>query len=123
MAKDGSPESVGERAMFAPDAAPFALPIAAPGQAPSPAGARESVAPVPGEDSGVLEIDPQFARQPARWVRGGLSQPFLPSRRAIVSKIADAIAGVPSRSVAIRAFNFAVATELDRGIAFLLAPV
>ncbi len=39
------------------------------------------------------------------------------------SYIANATDRIPSRAVAAKAFNGAVATELDRGIAFLLAPV
>ena len=41
----------------------------------------------------------------------------------IRSRIANAAGLIPSRAVAAKAVNVAVATELDRGIVFLLAPV
>ena len=106
MANDRSPESVGERAMFAPDAAPFTLPPRADGAPVTAAGFRPWLrfrsaserltrARVDGVASGDLGIRPLSAKRPA----------------------------CPSRAAAARAVRFAVSTELDRGIAFILAPV
>ena len=110
--------------MFAPEAAVFALPAARPGQLPS-AETWQGVAPAPGQDPGTSQIDLQPVSAPgSRRIAGPLPPgPFARPQRAIRSGIAGAIARIPTRPVAVRAFNIAVATELDRGIAFLMAPV
>ncbi|MEW9808394.1 ComEC/Rec2 family competence protein [Mesorhizobium sp. ZMM04-5] len=99
MAKDQSPASIGERAMFAPDAAPFALPppkrVAADVTGEGIADARPAASPP--------RAMPPVSTTPAfRWL---------------------AKASLPAWGDAVRAASRAVETELDRGIAFVLAPV
>lgn len=94
MAKDRAPESLGEGAMFAPDAAPFSLPRQALPLSPS----GLSPAPLPSEGE-------------------RLSRRLLPRLRLPATRRAGTV--LPSREAVL----FAVTTELDRGIAFILAPV
>ncbi len=122
MAKERSPESAGERAMFVRDAAPFALPAASLPAAP-PLEARADAPPVPAQDaSGPDDLPaPWRLRDAGRLLARSLAR----ARQAppIRSHIANATDRIPSRAVAAKVFNVAVVTELDRGIAFLLAPV
>lgn len=119
MAKERSPESAGERAMFVRDATPFALPAASQSVVPP----REATPPAPVDDAGGSDLLP--APRPVREAGRLLARQFARIRHAsrLRSRIADAAGLIPSRAVAAKAFNVAVATELDRGIAFLLAPV
>ena len=111
MAKDRSPESVGERTMFAPDAAPFNLTPAP----PRPLHRRTESLSSPASDLSSA--------------RGSFHPTRSSARRALPcwrSRCAGPLAEktvLPSRAAAARAVRLAVSTELDRGIAFILAPV
>jgi ComEC/Rec2-related protein len=108
MANDRSPESVGERTMFAPDSAPFNLTPSPPRSHPSPGEKPLIVAPPvhPGE---AVVPDTLWPGGPALWRSRVLA---LWRNRAIL----------PSRAATARAVRLAVSAELDRGIGFILAP-
>jgi hypothetical protein len=110
MAKERSPESAGERAMFVRDATPFALPAASQSVVPP----REATPPAPVEDAGGSDLLP--APRPVREAGRLLARSLARARQAppIRSHIANATDRIPSRAVAAKAFNIAVATELDR---------
>jgi ComEC/Rec2-related protein len=123
MARDRSPESIGERAMFAPADAPFTLPDAAPRSAPLPTEARPKSALI-AEERAVASVDLPGTLAPWRLgeigrllprglVHSGDAKPLPRTARALI----------PSRAFAARAVSSAVSTELDRGVAFILAPV
>jgi competence protein ComEC len=122
MAKEGSPASVGERAMFASGGAPFALPVVAPGSSPSP----RKTQPGPASEAETA-ASAGLPKALASWRFDGIGR-LLPGmlgepRHAKLSRSLTGKAPVPSRASAARAVHFAVATELDRGVAFILAPV
>lgn len=106
MADEHSPESVGERAMFAPGATPVPLPQPN-SPTPLPTSAGEPPAAPPGQD--------------------GTAALLAAARRLNSSRIAAfrrwrERAGSLSPSAIARLVGLAVETELDRGIAFILAP-
>ncbi len=119
MANDRSSESTGERAMFARDVAPFALPASAP-TVPLPTVGSDHL-PTSGQGRGItasaaLEPTAPASLRPGPFGRL-LRRPFAHTGnwQSLRSRIT---AATPSRT-----FSAAVATELDRGIAFLLMPV
>jgi ComEC/Rec2-related protein len=123
MGKDRSPESVGERAMFAPDAAPFALPPAL----PRPASSGQLTNAAPAAESGVSPGTEPQPGTPVPWRLREINR-LLPgasgrARKPLLSRLADTDALVPPRAVLARAVGSAVSTELDRGAAFIVAPV
>jgi len=102
MAKGESPENVGERAMFAPGAAPFDLPVP---RSDLPTVLPRRPLPASGKPEGSLKPT----------VRERLHSQSIAIWRARHS--------MPTRPAAWRAVERAMALELDRGIAFLLVPV
>ena len=108
MAKDRSPDGVGERTMFAPDAAPFTLTTAQLRAHASPDGKPFVPA---------LPVDQGVALPPLA-LRGGLA--FWRSRAQALWPNKTVI---PTSAATARAVRLAVATELDRGVGFILAPV
>ena len=121
MAKPQSPESVGERALFAPDAAPFALPPAAARSAPSRTELQSGPPAVEGTANSIESRPGTFAPWRLYEISRLLPRGF--ARRAAPFSSGTAGAIIPSRIAAARAINAAVSTDLDRGIAFVLAPV
>ena len=112
MANDRSPESVGERTMFAPDAAPFHADASR-------------------HRSGHLQHRAEsLSFRPCRFVKANAVPPdravgaagvaFWRSRALALWRNKPVL---PSRAAIARAVRLAVSTELDRGIAFILAPV
>jgi ComEC/Rec2-related protein len=125
MAKQGSPESVGERAMFAPDVASFTLPSAAPLATSPPTQARPPAAVIE-QGAAAPEADLRPGTR-APWPLGEISR-LLPralagprDAKALLPRTGGAL--IPSRATAARVVASATSTELDRGIAFILAPV
>jgi ComEC/Rec2-related protein len=107
MAQTRSPEGVGERSLFAPDAALFDF---------RPAGS--SGASLPGvEPTALRPATEPPATVPVRFEAPGALDRWLSRTRGIWR------ARPPPRAAVRRALGIAVATEFDRGIAFLLVPV
>ena len=98
MAKEGSPASVGERAMFASGGAPFALPVVAPNSSPSPRKAQPGPASEP-EMAASASLPPGAL---APWRFDGIGR-LLPRvlgepRHAKLSRSLTGKAPVPSRA-------------------------
>ena len=107
MAQTRSPEGVGERSLFAPDAAPFDFRPAG-----SPGASLPSV-----EPTALRPASEPPGTVPARLEAPGALDRWLPRMRGIWR-----VRPPPSPAMR-RALELAIATELDRGIAFLLVPV
>lgn len=102
MAKGESPEDVGERAMFAPDDAPFDLPV---------------------PRSDLPAVLPRRPLPASEKLQGSLKPTFRERLHSQSIAIGRARHSLPARPAAWRAIERATALELDRGIAFLLVPV
>ncbi|MBL8579630.1 MAG: ComEC/Rec2 family competence protein [Mesorhizobium sp.] len=103
MAKEGSPESVGERAMFAPEVAPFETPV------PAASDVLQSAV----SSAAGLAVPPDTKSPPN--ARPSDQKPAVPTRRTALHLLSWSKIG--------RAVSRAVSLELDRGIAFVLSPV
>jgi ComEC/Rec2-related protein len=111
MARDRSPEGVGERTMFAPpDAAPFVLP---------PATLRPSSSP----DQDPLVPAPLVRRGEVAVPGDRLSRGWLAFWRSRWLTLWRNRAALSSRAATTRFVALAASTELDRGVAFIVAPV
>jgi ComEC/Rec2-related protein len=108
MAKDRTPASVGERAMFRPDAEPFTLPAL-------PSHDRLRPETKPGTSQRPVDLDTRLPVEPA------IPAPAL--WRTRVRRYWRSRPILPSGNEARRAIAVAIETELDRGVAFVLTPV